>query len=472
MTHHINRWLLAFASAYLFLLPTNAATFAVSVSFGCAGMCAVILFVRSFGNPVTRIPLAGPSILVPLAAWALWSCASLAWSIDPMYSRSQLAREVMDSLLAMLIFYVAARDARSVRVLVGAALASFIFFALLAIGAVTITGHWNAGRWHHGVGAWSMWLVLIAPFIFALVAPPPAGFGGGPRLHVVGIVSLVLLVTTARMTDNRVVWIALAIVFATASIVAALRWPHTFTRTPVRWTVPLAVLMFVLSLAFADVLEKRAAQVAPAGGVAASIERDPRLTLWEHIVDRIAERPWLGYGFGRRILADRLADETGDPLLAHAHNMFASQWLQTGAVGMLLLTAFIVALALRFLRFVRSRDNTLALLGVAGLTLVVGFVARNLTDDFLFRSNAKELWAMTAFLLGYGMRRERILAAGDVPTQGRVTDAKGGAEHEIRDPANRSARSAHANPDPTPTAGVAPATGAPPSPRPRQSESA
>jgi hypothetical protein len=152
--------------------------------------------------------------------------------------------------------------------------------------------------------------------------------------------------------------------------------------------------------------------------------------------------------------------------------MFASQWLQTGAVGMLLLTAFIVALALRFLRFVRSRDNTLALLGVAGLTLVVGFVARNLTDDFLFRSNAKELWAMTAFLLGYGMRRERILAAGDVPTQGRVTDAKGGAEHEIRDPANRSARSAHANPDPTPTAGVAPATGAPPSPRPRQSESA
>ena len=472
MTHHINRWLLAFASAYLFLLPTNAATFAVSVTFGCAGLFAVIVFVRSFGNPVTRIPLAGPSILVPLGAWALWSCASLAWSIDPMYSRGQLAREVMDSLLAMLIFYVAARDARSVRVLVGAALASFIFFALLAIGAAAMTGHWNAGRWHHGVGAWSMWLVLIAPFIFALVAPPPAGFGGGPRLYVVGLVSLVLLVTTARMTDNRVVWIALAIVFATASIVAALRWPHTFTRTPVRWTAPLAVLLLVLSLAFADVLEERAVQVAPVGGVAASIERDPRIVLWEHIFARVAERPWIGYGFGRRILADSLTAEMGDPMLAHAHNAFVSQWLQTGAVGMLLLTAFLVALALRFLRFVHSRDDTLALLGVAGLALVVGFVARNLTDDFLFRSNAKELWAMTAFLLGYGMRRERILAAGDVPTQGRMTDAKGGVRHEFPDSANRSAPSAHGNSYLTPTAGAEPAAAAPPSPRPRQSESA
>jgi len=472
MTHTINRWLLAAAAAYLFLLPTNWARLAHSITFAGAGLLAVIVYALASRNHVTRIPLAGPWILVPLFAWVAWSCLSLAWSVDPAYSQRQLAREVMDSLLAMLVFYVAARDARSVRVLVGAALASFATFALLAVGMTLVQGTWDAGRWHYGVGPWSTWVVLVAPFMFALIAPPPAGFGGGMRLIATGLALLALVVVTARMTDNRVVWIALATAFATASLAGALRWPHTFTRTPVRWTVPLAVLLFVLSLAFADVLEERAAQVAPAGGVAASIERDPRLTLWEHIVDRIAERPWAGYGFGRRILADRLAAETGDPLLAHAHNMFASQWLQTGAVGMLLFTAFIVALALRYLRFARSRDDTLALVGVAGLSLLAGFVAKNITDDFLFRSNAKELWAMTAFLLGYGMRRERILAAGDVPTQGRMTDAKGVVRHEFRDPANRSAPSAHGNPDPTPTAGAAPATGAPPSPRPRQSESA
>ena len=455
MTHTINRWLLAAAAAYLFLLPTNGARLAHSITFGCAGALAVVAFALAWRNETTRIPLAGPSILVPLFAWAGWSTASLAWSLNPHYSAGQLSREVMDSLLAMLVFYVAARDARSVRVLVGAALASFAVFALLAIGMVLVQGTWDAGRWHYGVGPWSTWVVLVAPFMFALIAPPPAGFGGGVRLVATGLALLALVVVTARMTDNRVVWIALATAFATASIAGALRWPQTFVRTPVRWTAPLAVLLFVLSLAFADVLEERAAQVAPIGGVAASLERDPRIMLWEHVVDKIAERPWAGYGFGRRILAEQLAAEMGDPLLAHAHNIFASQWLQTGAIGMLLFTAFIGALAMRYLRFARSRDDTLALVGVAGLSLVAGFIARNITDDFLFRSNAKELWAMTAFLLGYGTRREQILAVGDVPTQG------GRSQHEPTLPASR-----------TLNAGAAPAAAAPPSPPHRQSESA
>lgn len=406
MADHINRWLLVFAAAYLFLLPTNAATFVVSVAFGGAGLCAVAAFIVAWRHADTRIPIAGPSILVPLGIWALWSCASLAWSADPAYSRGQLAREVMDSLLAMFIFYVAARDAHALRVLIGTAFASLACFALLAIGMRTIAGTWDAGRWHHDVGAWSTWLVLIAPFLFALLAPPPAGFGRGARSLVVGFLLLALMITTARMTDNRAVWIALAAVFATASLVAALRWPQTFARTPLRWIAPLAVLLLVLGFAFADALAERA-QVAARGSVAVSIERDPRIVLWEHVRKRLAARPLTGHGFGRRILAGELTTETGNPLLSHAHNVFASQWLQTGLVGTAAFLAFLVALAARYVRFARSRDDSLALVGVIGLALLAGFVAKNLTDDFLFRSNAKELWAMTAFLLGYGMRRER-----------------------------------------------------------------
>lgn len=410
MADHINRWLLVFASAYLFLLPTNAATFAVSVAFGGAALCAVTAFILAWRNPVTHIPMAGPSILVPLGAWALWSCASIAWSADPAYTRGQLAREVMDSLLAMFIFYVAARDAHSLRVMIGAAFASLACLALLAIGMAAMAGTWDAGRWHHGVGAWSTWLVLIAPFLFALLAPPPAGFGRGTRSLVVGFLLLALMVATARMTDNRVVWIALAVVFATASLVAALRWPRTFARSPLRWIAPLAVLLVVLGFAFTDVLEQRA-QAASRGSVAMSIERDPRIVLWERVSARIAARPWTGYGFGRRILAGELAAETGNPLLSHPHDVFASQWLQTGLVGMAAFIAFLAALAARYVRFVRSRDDSLAFVGVVGLALLAGFVAKDLTDDFLFRSNAKELWAMSSFLLGYGMRRERVLVS-------------------------------------------------------------
>ena len=412
MADHINRWLLVFASAYLFLLPTNAATFAVSLAFGGAALCAVTAFILAWRNPATHIPMAGPSILVPLGAWALWSCASIAWSVDPAYSRGQLAREVMDSLLAMFIFYVAARDAHSLRVLIGAAFASLACLALLAIGMAAMTGTWDAGRWHHGVGAWSTWLVLIAPFLFALLAPPPAGFGRGTRSLVVGFLLLALMVATARMTDNRVVWIALAVVFATASLVAALRWPRTFARSPLRWIAPLAVLLVVLGFAFTDVLRASARRPRHAAASPCRSSAIPGSCCGSALAS--ASRR----GRGRATAsAAGFSPVSSPPKRAIrcsriAHNVFASQWLQTGLVGMAAFIAFLAALAARYVRFVRSRDDSLAFVGVVGLALLAGFVAKDLTDDFLFRSNAKELWAMSSFLLGYGMRRERVLVSG------------------------------------------------------------
>ncbi|HSQ82253.1 MAG TPA: O-antigen ligase family protein [Casimicrobiaceae bacterium] len=417
MTDHINRWLLASAAAYLFLLPTNAATFPRSVTYGVAAVCAIVAWLAARRGPAP-IPMAGRTVLVPLFAWAAWSWVSLAWSIDPRYSLGQLEREVVDSLLVMLAFYVAARDARSMRVLVIAALSSFAFFALLAIGMAATQGSWEPGRYHVGVGPWSTWLVLVAPFLFALIAPRPAGFGGGAKLAALGLALLALLIVTARMTENRIVWMALGISFATASLAAVWRWPRPFARAPMRWILPAAVLLLVLGMAFLDSLVERAeTDYQGRESVAATLEHDPRIVLWEHVKGRIAARPWTGYGFGRRILAGPLSTELGNPLLAHAHNVFASQWMQTGLPGLVAFAAFIAALALSYLRFLRSRDDALAFVGMLGLALVAGFLAKNQTDDFLFRSNAKEFWALTALLLGYGMRRERALAVGDVPTQ-------------------------------------------------------
>jgi O-antigen ligase len=444
----LNRSLLAFASAYLFLLPTNAATFAVSIAFGGALLCALGVYIRAWRDPAARIAMAGASILVPLALWSLWSCASLAWSADPAYSRGQLAREVMDSAAVMFIFYVAGREAHGLRVLIGAALASFACFALLAIGMRLATGAWDPGRFHHGVGAWATWIVMVAPFLFALIVPPPAGFGRGVRPLMIGFVLLALMIATARMTDNRIVWIALAAVFATASLIAAIRWPQTFIRTPLRWLAPLCVLLIVLGLAFADTVEERA-QISANGNVAVSIERDPRLVLWEHVIGYLEARPLTGYGFGRMILEKRLTAETGNPLLSHPHNIFASQWLQTGLVGMIAFAAFVAALTLRYVRFARSRDDTLAFVGVIGIAVLAGFVTKNLTDDFLFRSNAKELWAMTAFLLGYGVRRERALAeslrtlaASVLPDEDGALNAAGARAAAPQQPAPRRPESA------------------------------
>jgi O-antigen ligase len=252
--------------------------------------------------------------------------------------------------------------------------------------------------------------------LLTLIAPAPVGLRQrGPAL-LLGAALLVLMVGTARLTENRMVWIALAVVFATAAATSAVRWPQTFMRSPWRWLAPVAALMVVLGFAFAGAARERAvADFPPHTSVEATIKADPRIRLWHQLVERIGDRVWQGYGFGRRIQAEEIATDLADLQLTHAHNLFVSQWLQTGAIGLGLFVAMLGAIGATFVRYVRARDDVLAFVGVVGLSLMAGFVVKNLTDDFLFRSNAKEFWAMIAILLGLGAHlaaQHRRTAAG------------------------------------------------------------
>jgi O-antigen ligase len=114
-----------------------------------------------------------------------------------------------------------------------------------------------------------------------------------------------------------------------------------------------------------------------------------------------------------------LRGDMGNPTLWHAHNILVSQWMQTGAVGLALFVGLLGALITRFARFIRSRNDSLAFIGIVGIALIVGFIVKNVTDDFLFRSNAKEFWALLALLLGFGVRVENGLLASVAPAMQR-----------------------------------------------------
>ena len=358
------------------------------------------------------IPSPGTAILAALLAWSACAVASVMWSVHVAYTLREFRHELSWGLLTMAIFYVAAHDREAWRVLVATVLASFALLAALAGALAASPGGWNPERWHVGVGAFSTYLVLVAPLLLTLLAPAPAGFANGQRSLLIAGVLLALLLVAARLSDNRMVWIALASVFVTASVLAALRWRPTLARAPLRWLAPLLAVFLVLGLLFADVARERARSNFPAQtSMAQTFSADPRLPLWDFTAARIRERPWPGYGFGKSILEDELSGALHDPLLSHAHNVFASQWLQIGAFGLVGFIALLAALGWRFVGFLRARDDTLALIGLIGLSLLVGFIVKNLTDDFLVRSNAKEFWALCATLLGYGVRLERAITA-------------------------------------------------------------
>ena len=92
--------------------------------------------------------------------------------------------------------------------------------------------------------------------------------------------------------------------------------------------------------------------------------------------------------------------DTGDAKIRHPHNVFVSQWLQTGAIGAGLFVVMLGSVAWRFARFVRSDDDEVARLGAIGLAVLAAFVVRNLTDDFFIRASGTILFAACAMLLG------------------------------------------------------------------------
>lgn len=406
----LQRTLLLMACAYLTLAVVSGHTYVRSYAFGIAAAITLWLILGALFSGAERIPLPDRFLAGSIFAWAGWSVASLAWSIHPVYTDNELRSEVGWGVATAMIFYVAARSAPAFRAMTTTAVAACVFLSGLAIYGAIETGSSDAeivlSRSHGGAGAFSTYLVLVAPIMPLLMLARPAGFGRGWRTTIAVALAFILLLVAARLTENRMIWVTLGAAFVCTAVFAAWRWGGALRRKPLRWAAALAALLLVLAILFVDAASQRArTEHTPDTTVAQTLADDPRLALWRYTFERIGERPWLGYGFGKSILREEMQGELHDPFLVHAHNLFASQWIQTGAIGVATLLAMFGALAWGYLRFLRADDDILAMLGLMGLALLVGFVVKNITDDFMIRPTSKEFWALNALIIGWGTRR-------------------------------------------------------------------
>lgn len=404
--------LAAWACIYFALVAVSGATYGRSFAFGFALAFAIWLCLGAIFYEAERVPLPDAYLVAAILAWAGWSAASYFWSVRPELSKAEIGTEVGWGLCTAFVFYVAVRGAVSFRAVATTAVAVAAALSAIAVHTVLLRTGVDPEKalsgLHGGVGAFSTYLVLVVPLLPLLLAERPVGYGTG-RVAQAGVAILfVLLLVGARATENRMVWLALAAGFVVMASLAGWRWRTRLVHGLWRWAAALVLLLVVVGALFVDAASQRArVDLRPDASVAQAIAGDPRIALWQYTFERIGERPWLGFGFGKSILRDEMQDELKDPLLAHAHNLFASQWLQTGAVGVAALCALLVALAWRYAAFLRASDGTLAAIGLAGLAMLAMFVTKNLTDDFMVRPTSKEFWALNAFLVGYGIRRER-----------------------------------------------------------------
>jgi O-antigen ligase len=405
-TSRAERLALATSAVFLFVAPFAG-------SAGSRAACLIIAalaiaFGGSWRQVLDRMP--PRAIAASIAAWFLLAPLSLAWTRDASYTLGELRGEAFYDLLAFLVFLALASDASRWRMWCIALLAGTV----AALLAKEFQYHSGVAIWHKppdgGPGAFSTHLVLVAPLFVALVWEPPWGFRRNALFFAAAMAVLVFAAwatSEAWTTPNRVVWLALAMVFLVALVAA--RKSDTFPRTGL---AGLRGVMLASAVAFgiafgASIAAKNERFYSRDPSPIASVDQDLRPRLWSLGLDLWKEAPLLGHGFGREILADAFLPETpkglAHPPLQHAHNAFLNIALQLGVIGVVAFTAALLLLGRQYVSLLARPDS--AALGVIGLALLAGFVTKNLTDDFMHRHNAQVFWALNGMLLGFSARK-------------------------------------------------------------------
>ena len=392
------RVLVAATTGFLLAAPVTGS---VALRLACLALAAGALIALSRRERLLAPGILPSGLVAAFAAWVLLAAASTAWSVRPAYTLSELRPELAYPVITFAVFFLAASEPSRWRVWRDALLAGAAALFLAEFARESL-GSGNTRTWYGGPGSYSTHLALLAPLVLALAWPRPWGAGRGTGALAA---AFLVLFAAAWFTGNRIVWAA----FFVSIAVAALAWRRagglasSAPRRAWRLAVPAAIAILVF---FAASVAERSERLWPGrSDLAASVTGDLRPRLWAVGLAKLGERPVLGHGFGREILAEAFLPETpgnGHPPVTHAHNTFIDVALQLGLAGLAVFLWVLAALAREYLALLRQGATAGA--GALGLAILAGYFTKNLTDDFLYRHNALVFWALNGMLLGLARR--------------------------------------------------------------------
>jgi O-antigen ligase len=313
----------------LALVPHAAAPLAAF-----AGLCAAGLVAA---NPPYRLTaLRTPAAL--LGALVAWGALSATWSIDP--SRSL----VLDVRLAGLFAAALALAAAAGRVAAPRRLSLFLLAGTALGVALALCDLESAGGLSQYVsirGFAAPRLNQIAVWIAILLLPSTALLICRGRA-LPALVAAAGMAATVYTLDGTAAKAALAISLPTGALLYL--WPGAATRLAAALSI-LAILTAPLTL---PRLERVPALFAAADSFKNSASH--RLLIWSFAGDRIAERPFAGWGLdaARAIPGGKDEIRPGQNWLPlHPHDAALQLWLELGAPGAALFALLVGSLWLR-----------------------------------------------------------------------------------------------------------------------------
>lgn len=397
-----------FILTMLVIMPMEAITAAREVGLvGAALMLGLHLYLSG------DFEFRPTPLLLPLAFYAACAAASLFTAVDFAYTLKEVRAEVLKGAI---IFYSGVyfiRDMGHLRqcwnmLLVGAAIMGVAGLALFFLYGGSIFHHFvRAGSLHNGYGSFSTYLVTVWPFI--LLAPKGLDLGPWRRWWpvLVGVTAL-----SAYVTYSRTCWAALVLESGLCLLVVGHHRLRAAAVTSAVCVMLIAVLFALPGSGHGERWARLWTDPQKVGGSAGDL-----MSLWRFSFKEITEHPFRGIGLGRHSFSKAFPEfrATHQPLLWHAHNMFVDLTLQLGVqglVGILLVLAVLVGSL--WPRSPPSGGDAAAWYGAATAIMVVGFAARNLTDDFFVDDKGLMFWLLAGLAMGARtLARQSLGSAGE-----------------------------------------------------------
>ena len=367
---------------------------------------AVFLFILPFPQTVA-LRLLALGIALVLCAWTwhkagfpqvpaiiallLWSgCAllSLVTAVDPVYSLGEIKNEIGYSMAAFLCFVTLTRTREDAALLIVALILGNLVLTTFGLWDTYSAGKtaWVNGR-AGGSGTYSTYMLALLPVLL---------WSGTVFEHtrrwdwISGLIVLQLLV--AVVVEQRAFWLVFAAQALIALYLLRERGFIAISATRVRAIGITVIVVAVLAAAGAAVKHQ-----------SLGWGQDPRLETWSGVAAQIIDHPLTGKGFGREVMKKAYPELLSQEYTAvwHAHNLFLNYGMSMGIPGMIAILWLFFALLRQFWRLSRADDRIVALAGICGVLLVIGVVARNLTNDFFQRDLALLFWAIAGMFSGY-----------------------------------------------------------------------
>jgi O-antigen ligase len=338
-------------------------------------------------NQLLRTALRNPFVIGVVALAAL----SMGWSVDPATSSRRAFALFMWTLFGL---YLASRyDTKELLRLLSIALG---LLALMSIASVILTPDYgleagfDRGAWR-GVFTTKNTLgemMLLGAVVFGLFAARK-----GPA-RVPAMLGVLLAVTLIFFAKAKAALLIVGVLGITIPVVL------TFRKNNAAAALVLCLLLAASSGASIAIANRDA--------VFSVLGKDATLTgrtvLWSTVVERIEDRPLLGYGYGafwdsKGVLREQVRAVVGWDT-PHSHNGLLDVWLDLGLVGVLsLLGAYVLALKRAWVKL-RSEKG---IDGLWAMTFLVMLFLGNTTESSISQS----LLIWTLFVAVACMRWER-----------------------------------------------------------------